>query len=118
MISVLAKFTCIGDDYVRILEFANAPELLALYTTRIVWVALDLLLSASDASDGQPFPWFPSFRDAPMCINNLSIDYCLAVCSIVVEITRSFAWYFCLPNKSRQELGAGPYLWSKSIFGH
>lgn len=35
----------------RVFELADSTKLLALNTTRIVWIALDLLLSASDASN-------------------------------------------------------------------
>jgi hypothetical protein len=90
-----------GFHDLRVFEFAHPPKLLALHATRIVWVALDLLFSASDASYGQPLSRLPGFRDTPMGIDNLTINHRLAVGSIVVKVTHSFTWYFGLANKTR-----------------
>lgn len=101
--------------YLRILKLADSPKLLTLHAARVVWVALDFLFSASDTSDGQSFPWLSSLCNTPMGIDNLAVDYRLAMCTIVVKVTHTFARNFSLSYKSWQELGTGPYLWSKSI---
>lgn len=80
--------------YLRILELANPPELLALDAAWVVGIALDLLFSTSDASNCQPLSWFPCLRHTPMRIHNFAVDDCFAMRSIVVKVAHSFAWYF------------------------
>jgi hypothetical protein len=77
--------------YVRILELAHAPKLLALNTTRIIRVTFDLLLPAGDARYGKSLSWFSGFGDTPMRIYHLSIYDRLAVGSIVIEIAHSLS---------------------------
>ena len=103
-------------EYSRILELANSPKLLALYTTRVIWITLDLLLSASDASNSQSLARFPCFCDAPMRIDYFTVDNSLTVSAIIVEVTHAFSWDFGLSDKARQELRSCPNLWSKAIF--
>lgn len=103
------------DRHVRVLELAYPPKLLALHATWIVWIAFDLLLSASDASNSKSLSWFPSLCHAPVGIDDLAIDHSLAVGSIIIKITHSLSWYLSLSNKSWQELRPSPNLWSQPI---
>jgi hypothetical protein len=98
-----------------ILKLADPAKLLALEAARVVWIALDLLLSASHASNGESLSGLPGLGNSPVRIYCFAIDYCFAVASIVVKIAHALARYLSSSNKSRQEMGSCPDLGSQTI---
>lgn len=99
----------------RILELAGPPKLLALNAARIIGVALDLLLTASHASDSQSLPRLSSLGHTPVSIDGLSINDTLTMAPIVVEVAESLPWNLCCPQKSRKKMRSGPDLGADSI---
>ena len=89
------------DGASRILKSANPTELLALNTSREVWVALDFLFPARHARNSQSFSRLASLGDTPMCIDRLSVDDRLAVAPVVVEVAHALSRNFGCPHKSR-----------------
>ena len=81
---------CFDYGDLRILELAYPAKLLTLNTSRIVWIAFDLLLPTCDTCNRKSLSWLPRLGDSPMGIYNFSINYCLAMGSIIVEIAKSF----------------------------
>ena len=102
--------------FLRVLELAHAAELFALDTSRVVWVALDLLLAASDASNGESLPGFACFGHAPVGVDCLSIDHGLAVTAVVIEVAHSFSGHLRCSDKPRKKVGSRPDLRTKAIF--
>lgn len=92
----------------RIFELANSSKLLALDTSGVVWITLDLLLSACDACYGQSFPWFSCLGNTPVCVDGLAVDVRLTMRSIIVEIAESLPGDLGLSNEAWKELGTRP----------
>jgi hypothetical protein len=94
----------------RVLEPASPAELFALHTSRVVWIALDLFLSACDASDGQSLARLASLGHAPVSVDCLSVYHGLAVATIVVKVAQALARYLCCPDESREKVRPCPNL--------
>lgn len=78
----------------RVLEMAYSSKLFALDTFWKIWIALDLFLSASRASNCQSLSWFPRFGHTPVCIDSFTINDSLAMGSVVIEVADALARYF------------------------
>ena len=100
-----------------VFELADSTKLVALDTSRVVGVAFDFLLAAGHTGNGKPLSRFARFRDAPMCINMLAVDYRLAMGSIVVKVTHSFAGNFSSSHEAWQKMCARPNLWPEAVLG-
>ncbi len=98
-------------ECLRVFKLAHPAEFLALDTARVIWITLDLLLSASDARNSKSLSRLPGLGDTPVGIHNLSINHRLAVRPIIVEVAHSFARDIGLTYEARQKLGTGPDLW-------
>ena len=66
-------------------------RLIALNALWLCWLAFDLLVAASFASNSQSLPGFPSFRDAPFGVDWLAIDLFSYVGPIIINIADAFA---------------------------
>ena len=104
-----------GDS--RILELANPPELLTLDTPRVVRITLDLLLPTRHARDRQPLAWLARLGDAPVRVDGLPINHCLAVAPVVVKIAQSLARQLSRPHKPRQEVSSRPNFGAQPVLG-
>lgn len=100
----------------RVFELADSSKLFTLNASRIVWIALDLLFSASNAGNGEPFARFASFGYSPVSIHGFTIDNSLAMASIVVKIAHALTRDFCFTDEAWQEVRSGPNLWAEAIF--
>lgn len=66
--------------------------LLALSALALAWIALYLLLSASNASLWHPFPGLACLGHAPLAIDGLSIHDGRNLGSIVVHVDTTLTW--------------------------
>jgi hypothetical protein len=99
----------------RVLELADASKLVTLDASRVVGIALDLLLPTGDAGDCQPLPGLPGLGDAPVRVDGLSVDDAFAVAAVVVEVAEPFTRYVGRSHKSGQEVGSCPDLWTEPV---
>lgn len=98
-----------------ILELADSSKLLTLHTSREVRVALDLLLSAGYAGNGQSLPGLASLRDSPMGVNGLAVDHGFAVAAIVIKVAETLTWYLGSPHETGEKVCSCPNLRAKAI---
>ena len=101
----------------RILKLADPSKFVTLDTSRIIRIALDLLLAAGNASNSEPLPRLARLRNTPVSVDRLAINDSLAMRPIVVEVAYSLSRDFSLANKSRKEMSAGPDFRSKRVLG-
>ncbi len=92
----------------RVLEFANTAEFLALYTPWVIGIALDLLLPAGYAGNRQSLPRFSRLGYTPVGIYRLSVNNCLTMTSIIVKVAETFTGDFGCAHESRQEVRSRP----------
>lgn len=104
-----------GSLYLRIFELADTTKLVALQTSGIIRVALDLLFAASYASNGQTLSRLSSLGNSPVCINRFTINDALAVGAIVVKVAE-LSLDLGGADESGKEMGTCPDLGAQSLF--
>lgn len=105
------------EENSRILKLADPAKLLALHAARVVRVALDLLLAARDAGDGEALARLAGLGHAPVRVDHLAVDARLAVRPVVVEVAHALARHLGRAHEARQEVRARPDLGAQAVFG-
>lgn len=101
----------------RILKLADPSKFVTLDTPGVVRVAFYLLFAAGNACNSEPLSWLARFRNTPVCVDVLAVNYSLTVRPIVVEVADSLTRNLSLANKSREEMSTSPNLGSKRVLG-